>query len=316
MKILVTGAAGFIGSHLAERLVALGHEVIGLDAFTDYYSIEQTEMNAADVEQAGARMLRLDLASDDLSEAVEGVHAIYHSAAQPGISDNVSFEDYLRNNVLATRALVEAARVQSTLKLFVNIATSSVYGRHATDCEETAPKPTSHYGVTKLAAEQLVLACQREKGFPACSLRLFSVYGERERPDKLYTLLIRAIMENREFPLYEGSEHHTRSFTYVGDIVDGFVAALKHADRIQGEILNIGSDIEISTGEGIRLVEELMERPARLRRMPPRAGDQLKTHANIEKARRLLGYQPKVTPREGLRAQINWALERFAASRA
>lgn len=312
MKILVTGAAGFIGSHLAERLISLGHEVVGVDVFTDYYAIEQKELNAADVERAGARILRLNLASDDLAEAVNGVEVIYHSAAQPGISDKVRFEDYLANNLLATRALVDAARAQASLKLFVNVSTSSVYGRHATDSEETPARPTSYYGVTKLAAEQLVLAAQRDKGMPACSLRLFSVYGERERPDKLYTLLIRAILEDREFPLYEGSEHHTRSFTYVGDIVDGFVGVLDHIDRVNGEILNIGSDIEITTGEGIRIVEELMGRKARLLRKPPRSGDQHRTFANIEKARRLIGYEPRITPREGLQRQIDWARKRFA----
>ncbi|MCX7047349.1 MAG: NAD-dependent epimerase/dehydratase family protein, partial [Candidatus Sumerlaeota bacterium] len=216
MKILVTGAAGFIGSHLAERLCDLGHEAVGLDCFTPYYARPLKEANAADVRARGAQLLEVDLAEDDLDAACDGAEVIYHFAAQPGISDKTPYESYARNNMTATWRLLEAARKAGGVRCFVNISTSSVYGFHATDSEETAPKPTSFYGVTKLAAEQLALAYHRDKGLPACSLRLFSVYGERERPEKLYPKLIRSILENAPFPLYEGSEKHSRSFTYVG----------------------------------------------------------------------------------------------------
>lgn len=310
MKILVTGAAGFIGSHLAEALVAAGHNVVGLDNFADYYSPALKALNAADVESKGVRIHRLNLASDDLAQALEGVEVIYHAAAQPGISDATSFDAYLQNNLIATYRLVEAARKVSTLKCFVNVATSSVYGTHATDTEETPPKPTSHYGVTKLAAEQLVLSYSRDKGLPACSLRLFSVYGERERPDKLYHKLIRCILEDREFPLHEGSEAHLRSFTYIGDIIAGFLSVLNHLDKVNGEIFNIGTDIEITTGEGIAIVEKVIGKKARFVRHPRRAGDQLRTHANIDKARRMLGYAPQTTPEEGIRAEVEWYKEK------
>ncbi|MCX7048572.1 MAG: NAD-dependent epimerase/dehydratase family protein, partial [Candidatus Sumerlaeota bacterium] len=139
-----------------------------------------------------------------------------------------------------------------------------------------------------------------------CSLRLFSVYGERERPEKLYPLLIRSILENAPFPLYEGSEKHSRSFTYVGDIVAGCLAVLDHLPVCLGEIFNIGSDLEITTGDGIRIIEEIMAKKANLVRTPKRAGDQLRTHANIEKARRLLGYQPMTLPQTGLKAEVEW----------
>lgn len=306
MKILVTGAAGFIGSHLAEALIAAGHQVVGLDCYTDYYSTELKRLNARDVEIAGAKILPLNLASDDLSKAVEGVEIIYHAAAQPGISDKTPFEAYLSNNLVATYRLAEAARKSPSLKCFVNVATSSVYGAHATDSEETPPKPTSHYGVTKLAAEQLVLAYCRDKGMPACSLRLFSVYGERERPDKLYHKLIRCILEDKEFPLFEGSEEHRRSFTYISDIIMGFLSVLDHLDACNGEIFNIGTDIEITTGEGIAIVEKVLGKKPRYVHTPRRAGDQLKTHANIDKARRILNYAPKTTPEEGIRAEVQW----------
>jgi nucleoside-diphosphate-sugar epimerase len=311
MKILVTGAAGFVGSHLAERLSERGHDVVGLDCFSDYYPRVLKELNARDVSEKGAPVLELDLAADDLAPPLAGVEVVYHLAAQPGISATTPFRDYVRNNIDATFRLLEAAKNLPTLRCFVNVSTSSVYGAHATDSEETPPKPTSYYGVTKLAAEQLVLAYSREQGFPAASLRLFSVYGERERPEKLYPKLIRAILEKREFPLYEGSEKHSRSFTYIGDIIDGFVSVLENLDKCLGEIFNIGSDIEITTGEGIRIVEEIMGEKAKRRIVPKRPGDQLRTHANIDKARRILGYSPKVTPEEGLRAEIEWYRERI-----
>lgn len=309
MKILVTGAAGFIGSHLAEKLAVLGHEVTGLDCFTDYYAPALKELNAANVTAAGARILRLDLAQDDLSQAVADVDIIYHAAAQPGISATVPLETYIRNNLTATHRLLEAAAQAPSIKCFINISTSSVYGNHATDTEDTPPKPVSYYGVTKLAAEQLSLARWRENQLPVCSLRLFSVYGPRERPEKLYPILIRSILENTELPLFEGSEKHSRSYTYIDDIIAGLVAVLDHRDSVIGEIFNLGTDIETTTGEGIRIVEEIMGKQARKAIRPKRPGDQLHTHADITKARRLLAYTPKTVPREGLAKEIAWYRE-------
>jgi len=217
-----------------------------------------------------------------------------------------AFEDYLRNNIVATHRLVEAVQGRDSLRLFVNISTSSVYGAHATGPEETPPTPTSYYGVSKLAAEQLVMAEQRETGFPACSLRIFSAYGERERPEKLYPRLIQAILADEPFPLHEGSREHERSFTYVGDVIDAMSAVLGDPEVCIGEIVNIGSDIQITTGRGIDIVEEILGKKAAIRGLPPRPGDQLSTHANIEKARTLLGYDPKTTPEEGLRREVEW----------
>lgn len=310
MKILVTGAAGFVASHLAERLADLGHDVAGIDCFTDYYPRALKELNANDVRSKGVPILDLDLAAGDLAGAVEDVAVIYHLAAQPGISATTALQTYVRNNITATHRLLETAKTSPSLRCFVNISTSSVYGAHATESEEAAPKPTSYYGVTKLAAEQLVMAYCRDQGLPACSLRLFSVYGERERPEKLYPILIRCILEDKEFPLFEGSEKHSRSFTYVADVVDGFVAVLENPDKCIGEILNIGSDKEITTAEGIRIVEEIMGKKARRVIKPRRPGDQLRTRANIAKARRILGYDPKTTPREGLEAEVKWYREK------
>lgn len=310
MKILVTGAAGFIGSHLAERLAAGGHEVRGLDCLTDFYARSLKELNGRDLEQQGVDLLRLDLVEDDLVAALHGVEMVYHLAALPGLSSTTPFEVYARNNITATYRLLEAVQHVPTLQGFVNISTSSVYGTYATGPETTEPRPTSYYGVTKLAAEQLVLAYQRSRGLPACSLRLFSVYGPRERPEKLYSKLIRAILEDRPFPLYDGSEQHVRSYTYVADIVDGLVAVMEHLGRCAGEILNIGTDTTITTGEGIRIVEEIIGRRARIERVPKRAGDQLQTHADIGKARQILGYRPATMPQEGLAREVDWYREK------
>ncbi|WP_420643833.1 NAD-dependent epimerase/dehydratase family protein [Candidatus Leptofilum sp.] len=314
MKIVVTGAAGFIGSHLAETLAKQGHTVVGIDSFTDYYAAQLKQANAEDVEAAGAVLRRLDLAKDDLSVALKDVEFVFHLAGQPGIAATVPLADYVRNNVVAIDNLLTGCQKQQSLRCFVNVSTSSVYGRHAYDPETEAPKPTSYYGVTKLAAEQLALAAHREKGFPACSLRIFSVYGPRERPEKLYPKLIRSILTDTPFPLFEGSKAHSRSYTFVGDIIEGFVSVLDRPEKVIGEIINLGSDVEMTTGEGIALIEQIMGKKAKLDIRPKRSGDQLHTCANIGKARELLGYASHTQLAEGLEAEVDWYVNRIYAS--
>ncbi len=305
MTILVTGAAGFIGSHLSEQLARRGHSVLGVDCLTPYYSQALKSSNVRHLERCGVVFERCDLAEDTLSTHLKGVDFVFHLAAQPGISAAVPFADFERNNVWATYRLLEAT-LASGVQGFVNVATSSVYGADATGDETAEAKPTSFYGVTKLAAEQLVLAQARDKGFPACSVRLFSVYGPRERPEKLFPKLIDAVLTNRPFPLYEGSLKHLRSYTYVGDIVDGLVATMDRFSACNGEILNLGTDTAITTGEGVAIVETLLGKKARLEVTPKRPGDQLKTHADITKARKLLQYDPSVTPEQGLEKEVQW----------
>jgi UDP-glucuronate 4-epimerase len=306
MNILITGVAGFIGSHLAERLAALGHSVVGVDCLTDYYSKDLKLFNVKQVEARGISVKLADLAQDDLAPFLKNVEYVFHLAAQPGISASTPFHDYKRNNIEATYALLEAAKQANALKGFINVATSSVYGADATKDETFEPKPTSHYGVTKLAAEQLVMASARESGFPACSLRLFSVYGPRERPERLYPKLIYSILADKPFPLYEGSQNHLRSYSYIDDIIKGFIATLDNFDNCAGEIFNIGTDTAITTGEAITIVENIIGKKARLEPKLKRPGDQLKTHTNIEKARRLIGYEPTTLPREGLEKMVEW----------
>lgn len=313
MKILITGAAGFIGSHTAERLSNLGHEIIGVDNFSPYYSIELKELNAKALTDKGVTIINKDLRDEDLQKVLPlDVDYIFHFAAQPGISSTSTFEDYFTNNIIATKNLVDYALACKDLKLFVNIGTSSIYGLEATFSEDVAPRPASHYGITKLAAEQLVLQKSRELQFKACSLRLYSVIGPRERPEKMYTKLIALGLKDEAFPLFEGSDTHLRSFTYVGDIVDGVVSVIGNEDKVDGEIFNLGTEVEHTTKEGIEAVEQILGKKIKLNVIPKRAGDQLRTKANIDKARKLLNYNPRTTLLESVRAQVEWFKANFS----
>jgi nucleoside-diphosphate-sugar epimerase len=307
MKILVTGAVGFIGSHTAERLQSLGHEVVGIDNFSPYYSETLKKLNEKALAEKGISVINKDLRDTDLIASLpKDIHYIFHFAAQPGISKTSTFEDYFSNNIIATKNLIDYALQLPNLKMFVNIGTSSIYGLEATFPESMAPKPASHYGVTKLAAEQLVLQKSREKQFKACSLRLYSVIGPRERPEKMYTKLIACAFNDEAFPLYRGSATHLRSFTYVGDIVDGVVSVINNEDVTDGEIFNLGTEVEHTTQEGIEAVEAVIGKSIKIDHVEARAGDQLRTKADIDKARKLLRYNPQTTLLEGVKKQVEW----------
>ena len=310
MKVLITGAAGFIGSHTAERLQSLGHEVIGIDNFSSYYDVELKKMNAKALSDKGIEVFDIDLRTANLVEYIPtDTDYIFHFAAQPGISVNSSFEDYFSNNIQGTQRLLDLFETFTKKPFFVNIATSSIYGLVATLTEDQAPLPASWYGVTKLAAEQLVLAYARRDLLKSTSLRLYSVYGPRERPDKLYTKLIDCGINKKAFPLFEGSEKHLRSFTYVQDIVDGIVSVIGKEEACNGEIFNLGTETESTTAEGIATVEAILGVSIDKNRLPARPGDQSRTKANIDKARRILNYNPQTTLREGLEAQVAWFRE-------
>lgn len=309
MKILVTGAAGAIGSHVAERFAKEGHDVIGIDCLTDYYDPNIKVLNKKAIEDVGCKVYPHDLAVDDIRDIVSGTEIVFHFAAQPGLSSKVPFDVFVRNNIIATHRLMEAMKEVETLKLFVNISTSSVYGIVADGDETTVPQPTSPYGVTKLAAEQLAMSYFREHAMPVVSLRLFSVYGERERPEKLFHKLTKSILENTPFPMYQGADHHRRSYTYISDIVEACVLTVEHQDKVIGEIINIGTDTVISTKEGISIIEKAIGKEALINKVPARPGDQRETSANIGKARKLLGYNPTVLPEEGLPREVNWYKE-------
>lgn len=312
MKILVTGAAGFIGSHTSERLKNLGHEVLGLDNFSSYYDLSLKELNAKSLVDKNIEILRIDLFKDNLlDELPKDLDFIFHFAAQPGISISSTFQDYFENNVLATQRILDFIEGSDKKPYFVNIATSSIYGLVATLTEDEAPLPASWYGVTKLAAEQLVLAYSRRDIIQGTSFRLYSVYGPRERPDKLYTRLIDCGLNNKRFPLYDGSLDHLRSFTYVDDIVDGVVSVIGKEDACNGEIYNLGTEEENTTALGVQMVEEILQTKIMIEHKPPRPGDQSRTKANIDKARRILNYNPTTGLKSGLEAQVAWFKSNF-----
>jgi len=308
MKILITGAAGFIGSHTAEKLHLQGHEIVGVDNFSPYYSQELKQMNAQELRNKSIQILECDLREPISFKLLpKDFDVVIHFAAHPGISDTSSFDDYLSNNVIGTNNLLDFVESHDKPPYFINIATSSIYGAEAAFDEDTAPKPTSFYGVTKLAAEQLVLAKVRLQKMKGCSLRLYSVYGPRERPDKLYTRLIACGLKNEAFPLYLGSLEHLRSFTYVQDIVDGIVSVLDHFDACNGQIINFGNEEENTTQTGIQLVEEILGKKIKINHLTSRrAGDQYRTKAVITKARNILNYNPQTTLKQGLQHQVEW----------
>jgi nucleoside-diphosphate-sugar epimerase len=303
---MVTGAAGFIGSHLCEALAARGVEVIGIDAFIPYYPRERKEANLSALRDCGNfRFHELDLRSADLRPLMEGCDALFHLAAMPGLMKSWSdFALYNTCNCDATLRLLEAARAVK-LPHFIHVSTSSVYGKEATQGEDAPTRPFSPYGITKLAAENLCRAFEANFGLPITILRYFSVYGPRQRPDMAYHILIRALLTGGVFTMY-GDGEQTRSNTYVSDCVAATILAAEKRDSSVGEVFNIGGGEIVSLNDVIARLEKLTGRKANIERKPPRPGDQKHTAANIEKARRLLGYQP-VTPFDvGIAAQVAW----------
>ena len=304
MRFLVTGAAGFIGSHLVEALLAAGHEVRGVDAFTDYYDPALKEENAS-----GLGVDRLDLAEDDLD--LDGVDGVFHLAGQPGVraSWGADFELYVRRNVLATQRLFERAAGAGTRVVFAS--SSSVYGdaeAYPTP-EDTPPRPISPYGITKLACEHLAHAYGRA-GLDAVTLRYFTVYGPRQRPDMAFTALVTALAEDRTFRLF-GDGGAARSFTYVGDAVEATIAAIERGKA--GTTYNVGGGDEATMSEAIALAERVSGRSLRVERLPAQAGDVRRTLADVTRARDDLGWAPTTALEEGLRAQWEWARSRVAA---
>ncbi len=304
MRIVVTGVAGFIGSHLAERLLAEGHEVIGLDSFTDYYPRRLKEANLAAVANHPCfRFHEADLRDASLDGIVEGADAVVNEAAMAGLMRSWSdLDSYVGCNVLGLHRLIEASR-RAGVKRFVQASTSSVYGRDAVGDETQPTRPVSPYGVTKLAAEHLLQAQVAAFGFPAIILRYFSVYGPRQRPDMAYHIFIDAVLRGEPITVF-GDGQQSRSNTFVSDAVRGTIDALHRAEV--GETYNIGGGEEISLVRAIELIAEAAGRTPGIRHEAPRPGDQRRTVASTAKAREAFGYQPSVVPADGLAAQVRW----------
>ena len=307
MSVLVTGAAGFIGSHLAEALRERGEHVVAVDSFTDYYDPVRKRENAA-----GTAVAELDLVDADLDAVVDGVDAVYHLAGQPGVraSFGPGFEHYVRRNVHASARLFEAAARRGVRVTYAS--SSSIYGDAESypTPEDATPRPISPYGVTKLCVEHLAYAHARTTGLDAVGLRYFTVYGPRQRPDMAFTSMLEALATGRSFPLF-GDGSASRSFTYVADAVAGTVAAMERGAG--GGIYNVGGGEEATMTHAISLAEEIAGRELLLEHHGVAAGDVRRTRADVTRAERELGWRPETPLAAGLRAQWDWVAARVAA---
>jgi UDP-glucuronate 4-epimerase len=302
MRYVVTGAAGFIGSHLAEGLQAAGHESVGIDAFTDYYDPALKEENAR-----GLDVRRLDLAADELDFA--GFDGVFHLAARPGVrSFGDVFPQYLRDNVLATQRVFEAAVRDGVRVVFAS--SSSVYGeteRYPTP-EDTPLRPLSPYGITKLTGEQLARVYETSFGLDAVVLRYFNAFGPRQRPDMAFTRIAHGLAAGESFDLY-GDGEQSRGWTYVSDVVDATILAMQGG----AGTYNVGGAHEVSMREAIAQFERISGRTLDVREQPAVPGDQRRTNADTTRIRSELGWEPRVDVEEGVRAEWDWACARVAA---
>jgi nucleoside-diphosphate-sugar epimerase len=307
MRCLVTGAAGFIGSHLCERLLRDGHKVVGVDAFIPYYPRPIKEANLTTL-RAGRNFTfhEVDLRSGSLADAVRGVEVVFHLAAMAGLVRSWSdFDLYQSCNLTATQRLLEAVGTAPTLQRFIYASTSSVYGRFGSGDESLPTRPISPYGVTKLASEHQCRAYHEELGLPLVVLRYFSVYGPRQRPDMGYQRFIAALLEGKPITVY-GDGLQVRGNTYISDCIEATVAALRAP---LGETYNIGGGESASVWDILKKLETITGRHAEIRREPARPGDQRYTFADTGKLQRHLGWQARVSLDDGLSAQVAWQRE-------
>jgi len=305
-RVMVTGCAGFIGSHLSERLLGMGCEVVGVDCFDGFYSRSVKEENLSScLGRGGFRFLEADLCHTDMGELLDGVKVVFHQAAQPGVrgSWGAQFDHYVRNNILATQRLLEAA-ISRPLERLVFASSSSVYGNcpRLPAVEEALPAPLSPYGVTKLAAEHLCVLYAVNYGAPVTALRYFTVFGPRQRPDMAFTRFIKAIKAGEEIVIY-GDGRQTRDFTYVDDVVEANILSMNH-DGQPGNVLNIGGGSRISLMEVVNMIGQIMGIKPCVRHEAPQKGDARDTWADISRARRQLGYNPATSIQNGLRKMI------------
>jgi nucleoside-diphosphate-sugar epimerase len=305
MRYLVTGAAGFIGSQLLQTLLERGHDAVGWDAFTAYYDPALKEENARDLPVA-----RVDLAEDTLP--LDGFDGVFHLAGQPGVASfGGVFPVYVRQNVLASQRLFEEAVAAGARVVFAS--SSSVYGDAETypTPEDVVPRPLSPYGITKLACEQLARVYGSEFGLEVATVRYFTIYGPRQRPDMAFTRMATCLAEGRPFELY-GDGSQSRSFTYVEDAVEATIATMERAP--QGAVYNVGGGTEVSMLEAVETLGRIAGRRLELVRRPRREGDAARTAADTTRIRAELGWEPVTPFEEGLAAQWRWAAARVAAA--
>ncbi|MBX9256546.1 NAD-dependent epimerase/dehydratase family protein [Desmonostoc muscorum CCALA 125] len=308
-KIIVTGVAGFIGSHLTETLLQQGEEVIGIDEFNDYYDPMLKYKNIAQLNRTpGFTLIEGDIQFLDWHKLLAGVDVVYHQAAQAGVraSWGKGFGSYTERNINATQVLLEAAKDAKNLKRLVFASSSSVYGDAETlpTHEGICPHPVSPYGITKLAAEFLCGLYHKNFGVPSVSLRYFTVYGPRQRPDMAFHKFFKSILQDEAIPIY-GDGQQTREFTFVSDIIAANLAAAIAPEAV-GEIFNIGGGSRVVLAEVLDTIEQIVGKPIKRNHIEKAMGDARHTAADISKAQKILGYQPQVSLREGLIQEWEW----------
>lgn len=307
MKVLVTGAAGFIGSTLSEKLLDNGFEVIGVDSFYDYYPRNIKEKNLVNsLDHNNFEFIESDILSIDWNNLLNKVEGVFHQAAIAGVraSWGLKFDQYVHNNILGTQRLLESCK-DKELKKIVYASSSSVYGdTDELPIRESSPtKPVSPYGVTKLSAEHLASLYYKGYGVQTISLRYFTVYGPRQRPDMAFHKFISAIMNGEEIEIY-GDGEQTRDFTFIDDIVDANIQAFN--SDISGEVYNVGGGSRIKLIEAIKMIEEIVGKKANLIYTEPQRGDARHTFSDVSKAETDFGYSPKTDLRSGLEKHHKW----------
>jgi UDP-glucose 4-epimerase len=303
-RYVVTGAAGFIGSQLAEALQDAGHDVTGVDCFTDFYDAAEKERNAR-----GLDVRRVDLAEEQLE--LDGVDGVFHLAAQAGVrSFGDVFPTYVRRNLLASQRVFEACAQAGVRVVFAS--SSSIYGETETypTPEDAEPRPISPYGITKLGCEHLARAYGSAFGLDAVVLRYFTVYGPRQRPDMFFRRVCDALRTGGSFEIF-GSGEQSRSFTYVGDAVDATIAAMERAEP--GAVFNVGGGEEASMLEAIALLERLSGRALDVRHAGNAKGDVSRTSADVSRIAAALGWRPRTSLEDGLARMWSWASATVAA---
>jgi UDP-glucose 4-epimerase len=310
LKVVVTGAAGFIGSHLSERLLADGHEVTGLDSFTDYYDRGQKERNLeASRKHRNFAFKELDLVEDDFSGVLVEAKFVFHMADQSAVRSSWGshFDRFVRNNIVATQRLFEALK-QVPVDRLIYASSSAVYGdAEMSPTRETAlPRPISPYGMTKLAAEHLAILYMRTFGIPVVALRYFTVYGPRQRPDMALARFMQALASGDEIEVF-GDGEQARDFTYISDAVDGTIKAA--TANVAGQIINLGGGSRVTINQVLKALEEISGMNAKKRNLPATPGDPKHAVASINLARERLGWEPRVSLSEGLTKQWEWFQE-------
>jgi nucleoside-diphosphate-sugar epimerase len=307
---IVTGAAGFIGSHLAETLLKQGQTVIGIDEFNDYYEPALKHKNVAHLlTSPNFKLIDANIQYLDWDRLLANVDVVYHQAAQAGVraSWGQGFRAYTERNINATQVLLEAAKNAKKLKRLVFASTSSVYGDAETlpTNESIAPRPVSPYGITKLAAERLGGLYYKNFGVPFVGLRYFTVYGPRQRPDMAFHKFFKAVLENKPIPIY-GDGQQTRDFTFISDAVAANLAAAIAPEEVVGEIFNIGGGSRVLLTEVLDVMEEIVGKSIQRDYIEKAMGDARHTAADISKAQTILSWKPKVSLKEGLMQEWQW----------